>query len=362
VATLWAGHWDEAAPAGDRSAAATDKRADRERVFYRHLLDSVSIVPGASVAIASGLHPRSFTVPGRFINQALFNERSSATHQAYAMYVSPNYFRTLEIPLQQGRDFDARDVLTSAPVVIVSASLAAQLFPAGNALGQFIAWKPFSQEQPWWREIVGIVGDTQSVLEDQADLPTVYFDLSQMTRPFFSRVIATSSSGTTALVPALRRAVLAADQFADVADVQSMEQVVADMLYPRRAAVFMLLAGGIVGMFLAAVGIYGVISHSVAQRMHELGIRSTLGADRRRMLMLVIREALLVGSAGAALGLGFAVTALRTTAHLVGPVPTFDAITFVVVPIVALVVILAASYGPARRAARLDPMQVLRQS
>ena len=147
-----------------------------------------------------------------------------------------------------------------------------------------------------------------------------------------------------------------------VSGVQTMNEIVGELLYPRRAAASILLACGVLGLLLAAIGLYGVMSHSVAQRLKEIGIRSTLGADRREILTLVLKEAAGVAVLGALPGLVLGAIALRVTTNLVGELPTFDALTFVAVPLIATGVVLAAAFIPARHASRLDPMAILRTS
>jgi putative ABC transport system permease protein len=132
------------------------------------------------------------------------------------------------------------------------------------------------------------------------------------------------------------------------------------MLYPRRAAAWIVGACGVAGLLLAAIGLYGVVSHSVAQRMREVGIRATLGADWRDIVGLVLREGVSVAAIGGAIGLGVSLLAIRLTSRLVGPVPVVDLTTFLAVPLLTSAVILLACYLPARRAARVDPMVVLR--
>ncbi len=162
------------------------------------------------------------------------------------------------------------------------------------------------------------------------------------------------------MIEALKRAVASADTFSEIRNVRSLSQVADEILFPRRAAVGVLLACGSAGLLLACMGIYGVISHSVAQRLQEIGIRATLGANRGDIIALVLREAVTVSIAGAVPALGLALLTLRLTSNVFGAVPVFDPLTFAVVLSVALSIVLAASYLPARRASRLDPMAVLR--
>jgi ABC-type antimicrobial peptide transport system permease subunit len=162
------------------------------------------------------------------------------------------------------------------------------------------------------------------------------------------------------MVRDLKRAIVSADTFAEVSGVQTMGEIVGELLYPRRAAASILLACGVLGLLLATIGLYGVMSQSVVQRLKEIGIRSTLGADRRDIVTLVIKEAAGVAVVGALPGLALGAIALRVTTNLVGELPTFDALTFVAVPLIATGVVLLAAFIPARQASRLDPMAILR--
>jgi putative ABC transport system permease protein len=139
-----------------------------------------------------------------------------------------------------------------------------------------------------------------------------------------------------------------------------MTQAVDEILYPRRAAAGILAASGLVGLFLAGIGLYGVMAYAVAQRLREIGIRSTLGADRRDIIRLVLREGAKVAAIASVPGFGLSVLALRLTSKLVGAVPTTDIAVFVGVPLLIAAVVLLACYFPARRAARVDPIVVLR--
>jgi ABC-type antimicrobial peptide transport system permease subunit len=167
-------------------------------------------------------------------------------------------------------------------------------------------------------------------------------------------------SGTPSQLGSLRAAVADADPAGVVYRVRTIGQIVDDMLYPRRAAASILTVSGLVGLLLAAVGLYGIVSHAVAQRLREIAIRMTVGADRRDVFALVLREGALVTLVGAALGLPLALVALRVTANLIGEVPRFDLLVLIVVPTIVSLVVLAACYLPARRAANADPAGILR--
>lgn len=362
VVTMRVDHWDNWRYSADRSKAARERFSERDRAFYRALYDGISTVPvDGGIAIATTLPPRSWTMPGRFISQAGLLAGGTDTARADAMQVSPGYFKTMGITLLRGRDFDARDAMTSTHVAVISDALAQRLWPAGSALGQLLAWHaPGQTAAPWWLEVVGVVSETTPVQQDIGARPMLYTNLAQRWDHYSFIVVAADRGDQVHLVQRLKTAVEGADAFAEVLEVRSMAQVVDEILYPRRAAVAILIACGLVGLILSSIGIYGVISHSIAQRLQEIGIRTTLGADRRAILILMLREATMVTLAGAVPGLFVGLIATRLTSNVVGAVPPFDAVTFVVIPVLTMAVILTASYIPARRASRMDPMAVLR--
>jgi ABC-type antimicrobial peptide transport system permease subunit len=171
------------------------------------------------------------------------------------------------------------------------------------------------------------------------------------------QIVARQSGDATALIKDVKAAISVDDSFASV---RRMDEIVGEILYPRRTAAGILVISGVIGVVLAAIGLYGVIAYSVAQRMREIGIRSTLGADQRNILGLVLREGAVVAAVGAIPGFGLSLLALRWTSTLVGVLPTVDLLTFTTMPVVMAAVVLAACYFPARRAARVDPIAVLR--
>jgi putative ABC transport system permease protein len=162
-------------------------------------------------------------------------------------------------------------------------------------------------------------------------------------------------------VQQLKLAVSGADASAEVFRVQTMRQMAAEILYPRRMSAGILAASGMIGLFLASVGLYGLISYSLAQRLHELGVRMALGAGRSDIIGMVVREGAMLGTLGAAIGSVLTFAALRLTAKYFAVSPDPDVIALLPAPIVLGAVILLACYIPARRASRVDPMTVLRR-
>ena len=361
LVVMYVGHWDQFR-SGFGDAPNFAKRAERNRAFYRALFERLRTVPGhGSVAITSALPVYSGIQPSKVIGQSAFLNGSTDAFTAWESSISTGFFQTMGMALRGGRDFDDRDVLTSPPVVIVSEALAKRMWPTGNAVGQSLAfYAEGSPNAPQWREVVGIVNETDPIVQQVGDRPMVYTPLAQNWEPSSLIVVADTRGDPSARIRQLKDAIAGADSFAEVRSVQSLDQIVNELLYPRRAAAGILVACGLVGLVLACIGLYGVISYSVAQRLRELGIRSTLGADQRDIVALVLREAVSVSALGAVPGLFLSLVALRLTSSLVGEVPTFDPVAFLVVPVLTLGLILLASYIPARRAASIDPVAVLR--
>lgn len=366
ITVLRIGRWDSESIArpepGENFADLQARRAERDRAFYRAVAGALRAVsvPGG-VALATSLPTYSYEEPATFLSQDRFIAGNRDELPAWQNEVSSGYFSTMGIALRRGRDFDDRDTRNVPGVAIVSESLANRFWPAGDAIGKSIAlFPPYPGKPPEWREVIGVVAETRPIMQEKGDRPVVYTSLAQSWQPSFFSAVAAGHGESAGMVRELKRAATSADTFAEVAAVRTMNEIAGELLYPRRAAASILLACGVLGLLLATIGLYGVMSHSVAQRLKEIGIRSTLGAGRRDILKLVLKEAAGVALLGAVPGLVIGVIALRVTTNLVGELPTFDALTFVAVPLMATVVVLAAAFIPARHASRLDPMAILR--
>jgi predicted permease len=344
------------------SAAREAERAERARRFLRELTNRIDGLPNrADVTLASNLptYDQGGQPPFTTSRDAIASGGGETTG-AFTSQVSAGYFRTLGIPLRQGRDFDMRDVRETTHVAIVSETVANRLWPGRSPIGRELAqYDPARPpERIDWLTVVGVVGDTTPILRPNVPTPEIYVPLSQQWRPQTSNLFV--RSGTPSQFGNLRAAVADSDPTGAVYRMRTIGQIVDDMLYPRRAAASILTVSGLIGLLLAAVGLYGIVSHAVAQRLREIAIRMTVGADRRDVFALVLREGALVTLAGAALGLPLALVALRVTANLVGEVPRFDLLVLLVVPTIVALVVLAACYLPARRAANADPAGILR--
>ncbi len=324
--------------------------------FYAELERRVSRLPGVkqfgltTILPMSGINSDcSFGIEGRV---------SDDTHPGpdeEDRIVSPNYFRALEIPLRQGRFFTAADKLDAPPVVIINQALAQRYWPDENPIGKRLR-VPFTM--PTLSTIVGIVGDVHHKGLDQPVKPEFYIPAAQV--PYTSMILAVrSAQDPRSLTNALRREVQAIDSTLPVAHVRTLDQVIADSVAPRKLSVVLLAVFAAVALLLAAVGIYGVMSFLVVQRTHEIGVRMALGAQRSDVLRLVISHAGALIGAGTLLGLIIAVLSTSALRSALYGTSAFDLATFALVTLTLALVAFVASYLPARRAMRADPMIAL---
>jgi putative ABC transport system permease protein len=278
----------------------------------------------------------------------------SAPVVQYAMVI-PGYFRAVGIPLRRGRTFDEHDDASSPPVVLISEAAAERYWPGQDPIGQRV--RVFGDSL---KEIVGVVGDVrQKTLTDPIQ-PTIYIPYAQFPYPGMSLVVR-AERDASALVPALRSELHTVDPNVTLSEVRTLRSVFDESLAQRRFSLLLVGFFAASALLLAAVGLYGVIAYGVGQRTHEIGVRMALGAQRHEVLRLILWQALALTAIGLAIGAvaAFAVTSLiRQQLFEVSPTnpPTYAAIAALL-----LATALLASYAPARRATRIDPMGALRQ-
>jgi predicted permease len=349
------------------TGAIQEKYAERSRRFYRQLLEGLRVMPGAQdVAIASALPLREPGPQAQWstVSQADFQRGNRHGPPAERTSVSPGYFRTMRMTVVSGRDFDERDTGEAPPVAIVSAGLARQLWPGRDPLEQSFtilsSWEASNKDLKWFR-VVGIASDVTPVLYDRDVRPFVYFPLGQEWSPWSGYVLARAVGDSRTLIPAIKSVVAGADAMADVTRTQTMVQMVNEIRYPRRIAAATLAVSGALALFLATIGIYGVVSYSVAQRTGEIGVRIALGAERRDIMRLVLRDGAWIATMGSVAGLVLGYTAIRITSSRFLALPSVDLAALIVTPLILTAVVLLACYVPARRAGRVDAMEVLRR-
>ena len=270
--------------------------------------------------------------------------------------VTPGFFSTMRVGLLRGRDFTSRDTAASAPVVIVNATLGRQLWGDADPIGRQVAIDPGLSSAQRVATVVGVAADAQFVFLGERT-PYVYAPLSQQYHPRLTLLIRTSGAS---VVPAVRALVRQMNPNLPVVEAMPLRDITAIGLVPQRIAAAVAGTLGVVGLLLAAMGIYGVTSFSVGRRTREIGIRMALGADRGSVVSLVLWQGVWLTLTGVAIGLALAAAGSQALRSLLFGVSALDPIAFGAAAAIFLLVALGASYLPARRAARVDPMIAIR--
>jgi putative ABC transport system permease protein len=339
---------------------------DRVVELYRRVADAITALPGIEQVALSNHLPlgraslsRPIEIPGR--------ERDpEGDEQVLFRTISAEYFDTMRIPVRRGRLFTPGEVTTASHVAIVNETLARRYWPDQDPIGRFVTLFKSSQARADFGErfsveIVGVVGDVRNVIEDEP-APEVYVPYT--VNPWgWVNVVVRTAGDPEALMPLLSRTVAAVDPDIPVAGRQrpgTMRQSVSGQLARRRFTVTLLSGFAAGALLLAALGIYGVIAYIVALRTREFGVRAALGATPRHITRLVVAQSAGVVAVGLGVGLAAAFAATRLLRNLLYGVGTTDLITFASVTVFLGAVALFASYLPARRATRVDPMVALR--
>ena len=320
------------------------------------LIGRLAELPGVEAGAATGFPS---VTPQRSTRFAV-ESRVLTADEDTALFIAatPGYFATLRTPVLQGRAIDVRDTAEGAPVVLINQLMAQQLFPAGNAVGARL--KIINPEQASdWRTIAGVVGDVNYLGPDEPIRPTVYTPFAQT--PFMWLYVMIRSPGNVeAITRTLRGVVPSVHPALTPANIRPMTAVMAQSVAEPRFNMLLVSAFALLALLLASIGIYGVIAYSVAQRTHEIGVRMALGAARRDVVRLVIAEGAGIAVAGVALGMAGSVALTRVMASLLVGVSPRDPFTIAAGACLLLVVAIAASFVPALRAARVEPLAALR--
>jgi len=325
--------------------------------FYSELERRVSNLPGVTHAALTVILPMSgINSDSSFDIEGRMSDDQHPGPDEEVRIVSSDYFRVLETPLQKGRYFTPADKIDSPPVAIINHALAQRYWPNEDPVGKRI--KILTATKPVWATIVGIVTDIHHRGLDLDPLPEFYVPFAQAPYPAMILTVR-AAQDPPSLTSAIRREVQAIDLAQPIAHVRTLEQVIADSVAPRRLSVMLLAVFAGVALILASVGIYGVMSFLVVQRTHEIGVRMALGAQRVDVLRLIILHAGKLICAGTALGLAGALFGSSVLRSVLYQVSALDLPTFVLVTLALATVALLASYIPARRATRADPMIAL---
>jgi predicted permease len=338
------------------------------RAFYQRLGDRLETLPGVrSAALVKALPMTqlelgdwSFVLEGRHS----VPPKPSEWKLAYWQSVTPGYFATMRIPVLQGRAPEDTDRLGTPGVVVINRTLARQVWPEGDALGQRILLGGGATDSVW-RTVVGVVGDVRHLGLDQEPRPEMYLPYAQFPAGIGTvqrtvRLVLRGDGDPVRLAPAVRAALAELDPDLPLTEVQTMDEALGAWAAERRLT--MLLVGGfaLLALTLGAVGVYGVMTHLVAQRTREIGIRIALGAVPREILGMVLSQGAWLAGLGIMAGLLGALAATRVLTGLLFGVGPTDTATFVVTVATLAVVAALASLAPALRATRVDPVEALR--
>ena len=356
-----------------RTSLAGSRYATTRQVetLSRSVLERIRALPGVQAAGMAWIMPMEggTDLPFRIDGRAL--EGSDLYHgDEQWRPASPGYFEALGIPLVRGRLFSDRDTDGSAPVVLINAAFAKKYWPGQDALGQHLTiGKGLGPEfEDPSREIVGIVGDVHELGVDNVPPPVMYVPAYQMsdalTKLGNSLVptawIVRSATQTASLTAEIQKEFQTVDAQLPIAQVQSMKQIVSKSLAQQNFNMVLLTIFGAIALLLAAIGIYGLMSYSVAQNTHDIGVRVALGADRRSILSLVVARGMKLAGVGLVIGVAGAFAASRLLARLLFGVKPSDPLTYVLVVAALGTIAFLACYLPARRATRVDPIVALR--
>jgi len=336
----------------------TSKRFDIEtsQRFFTQSLNAVRQVPGVTAAELTSQLPLSGDEDQYGVHFESDDPKVGSSAFRYA--VSPGYFEMMDIPLRRGRRLDVHDVAAAPLAVVISESLAKHRFGDQDPIGQRVKLGPLDGP---WHTIVGVVGDVKQSSLAASDLDAFYTTPEQWRfRDNTVSVVIRGVGNTAKLAPAIRKAIWSVDKDQPIVQVAMMDDLLAASEADRRFALILFETFGLVALVLAAAGIYGVVSSTVTERTREIGVRLALGAERRNVLNLILRQGLklTLGGIGVGLLMSWAVTRLLT--NLLYGVSAKDPSIFGGVAFVLIVVALLACYWPARRATKIDPLIALR--
>jgi putative ABC transport system permease protein len=333
----------------------------QRRTFVKEVLQGVEALPGVESAATVWPMPvnrNDIRWQGHFFTEDNPNPPSEKLPWSEEQVVTADYFRAMGIPLLEGRFFDDRDHTEAPPTIIVDNTFGEKLWPGESPLGRRIKMAFAGSEAPWLT-IVGVVGHVKSNGVANESWAQMYRPAAQRPLPFVNLVVRAASRPLDLAAP-VQQQVLAVDPSQPVYNISTMEELMADTVRTHRVSMLLLTIFAALALCLASVGIYGVISYSVRQRTHEMGVRMALGAQYRDILKMVVGEGMVLTLVGVGVGLAAALALTHVLSSLLFEVTPTDLLTFVAVAALLGAISLLACYIPARRATRVDPMVALR--
>lgn len=319
--------------------------------FYQRVLENIEAQPGVVAAGATNNLP--LTGGGGYTKIYLEGQQDTKPREVMTgiQIATPDYFRAMGVSFLAGRDFTPQE----ESVLIVNEASAKKFWPGENPLGKRVRFQPNAD----WTTVVGVVADMKSLGLTAEQKIEMFLPLGQDTfRSGF--VIVRTNVGTETMVPSLRAAVLAIDKNMAIFNIRTLEKLVSDSIaQPRFNMVLLGIFAGL-ALILASVGIYGVMSYSVTQRTQELGVRMALGAQRRDIFSLVLKQGIILALIGVGIGLAGAIGLSKVLASVLYGISATDPITFISVAVIIVAVALIACFFPARKATKVDPLTAMR--
>ena len=329
--------------------------------FHEQVQQRLAAIPGVQTAAlvthvpyanGGGISTRDFSVEGRPLT------RRDESRDAIVETTSPSYFGELNIGLRDGRVLTDADGAETARVAVISASMARRYFGDENPLGRHIKIGKADSDDPWMT-VVGVVNDLHYSWISKEDVPTIYRSFRQ-SPPVYTTLVLRTSGDPMKFVAAARSQIAAVDPNLPMYNIKPMDKVITESIVGIAYVATMMAVLGVIALVLASVGIFGVMSYSVSERTHEIGIRMSQGAQTRDILALVLRGGMLMTLLGLAIGLPIALVLARTLSALLFNVQAADPVSFIGLQLLLAAVAALACYLPARRAAQLDPLSALR--
>jgi len=330
--------------------------SQQHSAFFQASLERIRNLPGVTEAALTERYPLGPPHNATMILRIQGAENFRPPQPISVTEISTDYFHVMRIRLLKGRTFSAGDVAGAQEVVTVNESLARMVFGAHDAIGQHIS---FGGPSAPWKEVVGVVANVREDALENEPVPEIFVPYLQ--QPSFSMAfVLRTESSPLMLAGAVREAVQSIDKNQPLSGATTMDEVIAKSVAPRRFRMLLLGLFALLALLLAVIGVYGVIAYSSTQRTHEFGVRIALGADRQDILKLVVRQGFKLALLGVSIGVGGALLLTRVLSSLLYEVSVHDPLTFSGVAALLMLVALAASYIPARRAMKVDPIVALR--
>ena len=333
--------------------------SNKVRGYYDRVVNALQALPGVEAAGTVSSLPSGWGWNRtRYRGEGQPPARPGEMRLAVSQSVSPGFFPALRLPLLSGRVLTALDGPDAPPVAVISKSLARHVWPDETPVGKHVKLDEETGKEPW-RAIVGVVGDIREDPFDQEIHPTIYLPFAQMPGPSSGLVVRTSGD-PLALAAVARSAAGSIDPDVPAYELRTLEQLISDSVSGVETSARLMSAFGAIALILAAAGIFAVMTYSVRQQTHDIGVRMALGARRESILWLVLGHALKLTIAGLAIGLAGAAAAARLTSSLLFGIVHLDALTATGVAALLVIAAVLAAYLPARQATKVDPMVALR--